>query len=179
VRKLIVSSFVSLDGVVEAPQNWALAHWGEENTKDALRKLTECDAFLFGRVTYEMFASMAPGLAGDPYYDTLNRFQKYVASTTLTKTSWNATLLTGDVAEAVAALKKQPGKNIIKYAVTSLDRTLLAHDLIDEFNFTFLPFPVGKGLRLFEGMDVSRLKLRLTGTTEFGNGLITVSYARK
>ena len=179
MRKLIVSSFVSLDGVVEAPQNWALSLWGDENKKDAIAKLAECDAFLFGRVSYEFFLSFAPGLAGDPYYDVLNGFKKYVASTTLKSTTWNATLLKGDVVEAVAALKKQPGKSIIKYGITALDRTLLAHDLIDEFNFLYLPFPVGRGARLFEGMDLSRLKLTLTGAEKFSSGMVALSYARQ
>ncbi|HWL87721.1 MAG TPA: dihydrofolate reductase family protein [Polyangiaceae bacterium] len=178
MRKLIVSSFVSLDGVVENPQNWALALWDEENQKAALAKLSECDAFLFGRVTYEMFAVMSPSRTGE-YYDTLNRFPKYVASTTLRETTWNATRIEGNVVEAVAKLKKQPGKHIIKYGVTQLDRTLLQHDLIDEFNFTVFPFAVGSGRHLFEGMDISRLKLELTDTTRFRNGLVTLSYIRK
>jgi len=133
MRKLIEATFVSLDGVIESPERWALQHWGAEHRANATRQLESYDAFLFGRVTYEKFAAAWSPITGDPYYDAINRMPKYVASTTLRTTTWNATLLTGDVVDAVRALKQQPGKDIIKYGSGALDRTLIPHQLIDEF----------------------------------------------
>ena len=179
MRKLIEATFVSLDGVIESPERWALQHWGAEHRANATRQLESYDAFLFGRVTYEKFAAAWSPITGDPYYDAINRMPKYVASTTLRTTTWNATLLTGDVVDAVRALKQQPGRNIIKYGGGVLDRTLIPHQLIDEFQILVFPVNVGHGARLFEGVAPGDLRLELTTTRTLPNGIVHLTYVRR
>jgi dihydrofolate reductase len=176
MRKLIESTFVSLDGVVGSPERWALPFWDGENRNHAHAELAEYDAFLFGRVTYEKFAAAWSPVKGDPYLDKINGMRKYVASTTLKETTWNATLLQGDIVEEIRKLKDQPGKDIIKYGTSRLDRTLVKHKLIDEFRFSIFPIAVGDGPRLFEGIDTSELKLELKGSMAFKNGIVRLVY---
>ena len=114
-----------------------------------------------------------------PWADTINLMPKFVASKTLKTTTWNATLLPGDVVEAVRALKQQPGRNIIKYGGGELDRTLIPHQLIDEFQIYVFPVTVGQGVRLFEGVDPDALRLTLTGTTSLANGIVQLTYVRR
>jgi dihydrofolate reductase len=177
MRKLVEASFVSLDGVVESPERWAMPLWRQTNKEAALSQLNEFDAFLFGRATYEKFAATWPSLRGDPYYDRVNELPKFVASKTLKNPGWNTTLIEGDVAEAVAKLKQMPGKGIIKYGTGALDQTLVQHHLIDEFRFSIFPVVAGSGRQLFEGIDTSALKLTLTSTQASPNGIVTLSYA--
>lgn len=177
MRKLVESTFVSLDGVVESPERWAMPFFGSENKNAALSNLAEFDAFLLGRVTYEKFAATWSQISGDPYFDRINGMRKFVASTTLAHTTWNATLIDGDVAKGVAALKQQPGKNIIKYGTSQLDQTLIGHRLIDEFQFSIFPTVVGSGRRLFQGIDASSLALKLTATKTFENGVVVLTYS--
>jgi dihydrofolate reductase len=176
MRKLVESTFVSLDGVVESPERWAMPFWGNDSKNAALSHLAEFDAFLLGRVTYEKFAATWSQIKGDPYFDRINSMPKFVASTTLTDATWNATLINGDVAESVAALKRQPGKNIIKYGTSHFDQTLIRHKLIDEFQFSIFPIVVGSGRRLFEGIDASPLALKLASTKNFDNGIVVLTY---
>jgi dihydrofolate reductase len=177
MRKLIEAAFVSLDGVVESAEQWALPYFSnEENKQYSLSRLMECDAFLFGRLTFELIESIASMVKGDAYYDRVGSMHKFVASTTLRELSGNASLLKGDTAEEIFNLKQQPGESIMKYGNGELDKSLIAHGLIDEFNFSIMPVVVGKGRRLFEGIDTAHLKLRLTGTTRFSNGVVTLSY---
>lgn len=176
MRKLVEATLVSLDGVVGSPEEWALPYWGQENSDSSQAQLAEVDAFLLGRVTYEKFVAAWSQVSGDPYIDTINRLPKFVASSSLREMTWNATPIAGDVAAEVARLKKQPGKTIMKYGTGELDRTLISHGLIDEFHFSVFPMTVGSGPRLFEGIDTSGLKLRLTGTKTFANGIVQLSY---
>jgi len=179
MRKLIEATFVSLDGVIGSPERWALQLWGAEHRVQATRQLDSYEAFLFGRVTYEKFAASWPQIKGDPYYDTINRMPKFVASNTLKTTTWNTTVLSGDVVEAVRALKEQPGKDIIKYGGGGLDRTLIPHQLIDEFQIYVFPVTVGRGARLFEGVNPDDLRLALTDTKALANGIVQLTYARR
>lgn len=176
MRKLIEATLVSLDGVVGSPQEWALPRWGDENKAHAQAALADVGAFLLGRVTYEMFATAWSPITGDPYYDLINRLPKFVASASLTETTWNATLIKGDVAAEVARLKSEPGKAIMKYGTSRLDRTLVRHGLIDEFHFSVFPVVVGRGPRLFDGIDTSGMTLTLTATKTFGNGIVALTY---
>ena len=105
--------------------------------------------------------------------------RKYVASRTLSNATWNATVIQGDVVEAVTELKRQPGKNIIKYGMSHLDETLIRHRLIDEFQFSIFPTVVGTGRKLFERIDATALALTLTGTKAFANGVVVLTYAPK
>jgi len=176
MRKLIESSFVSLDGIVTAEK--LAPHWGPEGKAWALAELEKFDAFLFGRTTYETFAPRWSAIEDDPYMDRINRMPKHVASTTLRddQMTWGATLLKGDAAAEISRLKKQPGKDIIKYGTGDLDRLLIGHQLIDEFHFAIFPLVLGQGRRLFEGCNLERVSLKLTNTVTMSNGIVRVTY---
>jgi dihydrofolate reductase len=133
---------------------------------------------LLGRVTYEGFAASWPSRSGDDFSDRFNSVPKYVASRTLAEPlEWNATLIKGDIAEEVAKLKQQPGQNIVKYGTGELDRTLMQHNLVDEFHLWLHPVAVGSGQRLFDGIDTTHLKL--VETTRFKSGIVVLVYAPK
>jgi len=123
------------------------------------------------------FAEAWPSRTGDEYSDRINSLPKHVASTTLQETGWNATLITGDVADEVAELKRQPGENILKFGTGQLDRALIERDLVDEFHFWFFPIVAGSGERLLDGLDVTHLKL--VNTTPFASGIVVLAYAPK
>jgi dihydrofolate reductase len=176
MRKLVESTLVSLDGVVGSPWAWTGPLWDEESRAHALAALDRYEAFVFGRVTYETFAATWSQVKGDAYLDRINAMPKFVASTTLQQTTWNAILLKGDVVEELTRLKRQPGKDLIKYGTGKLDRTLIEHHLIDEIQLWIMPVIVGQGQRLYEGIDPASLKLRLESQKTFGNGAVLLSY---
>jgi dihydrofolate reductase len=175
MRKLIESTLVSLDGVIEAPERWAT--FDAEDAALSLKELGNYDAFVMGRLTYENFYANWGHTAGSPYIDLINAIPKYVASRTLTETAWNATLLGPDPSSAIARLKDQPGKDLIKYGTSLLDDTLVRDHLIDEFRFWIRPVVAGAGRRLFEGVDTSGLHLRLTDERRLDNGSVILTYA--
>ncbi|MFI7609860.1 dihydrofolate reductase family protein [Nonomuraea terrae] len=178
MRKLIESTFVTLDGVISSPHVWGPPYWNEEHHEYAGKLLFAADALLLGRETYQGFAQSWPARTGDPYADRINSLPKYVASTTLKEAdAWNGTLIQGDVATAVAELKRQPGENILKFGTGELDRTLIAHDLVDEFHFWTFPTIAGSGDRLLDGLDVTHLKL--LETTRFESGIVVLTYGPK
>ena len=148
MRKLIESTLVSLDGVIEAPERWA--NFDAEATALSIKELGNYDAFVMGRVTYENFYANWGHIAGNPYIDLISAMPKYVASRSLTQTAWNATLLGPDPSSAIARLKDQPGKDLIKYGTSRFDDTLVRDHLIDEFRFWIMPVVAGAGQRLFE-----------------------------
>jgi|SRR5579871_224003 len=129
MRKLAESTLVSLDGVVGSPWAWTGQLSDGESRRHALAALDRYKAFVFGRVTYETFAATWSQVKGDVYLDRINAMPKFVASTTLHQTTWNATLLEGDVVEAIRRLKQEPGKDLIKYGTGKLDQTLVEHRL--------------------------------------------------
>lgn len=175
MRKLVVGSFVSLDGVVGSPMEWATPFFSEEAVAHAYQKAGEADYFLLGRKTYEMFAAKWPALPG-PYMERMNGLRKLVASRTLTTATWNAEIIDGDVVEAIAKLKHETGGTILKYGLTQLDQTLLSAGLIDEFQLSIIPTRVGGGKRAFEDVDPAVLKLDLIDTHRFGNGVVMLTY---
>jgi dihydrofolate reductase len=174
VRKLVESTFMTLDGVISRPQDWSPPYWDDEHTAYAGKLLDPADALLLGRDTYEGFAAAWPGRPGE-YADKINSMPKHVASRTLTETTWNASLIEGDVAEAVAALKEQDGGDIIKYGTGELDRALVENQLVDEFHFWVFPVVAGKGDRLFDGLDLTSLKL--VDTSRFESGIVVLVYS--
>jgi dihydrofolate reductase len=175
MRKLVEATFVSLDGVIEAPERWAMPFFG--GAKDHfLAELNHFDALLLGRATYEKFAVTWSQIKGDPYFDKINSMPKFVASKTLKDTTWNATLLPGDAAEAVRRLKAQLGKDIVKYGTGSFDRTLIEHGLIDEFHLSIFPITVGTGRRLFQDVGPNIPKLKLTDTKALESGVVVLTY---
>jgi dihydrofolate reductase len=175
MRKLIESTLVSLDGVIEAPERWA--NFDAESTALSMKELGNYGAFVMGRVTYEKFFANWGQAASNPYIDLINAMPKYVASRSLTRTAWNATLLGPDPSSAIARLKDQPGKDLIKYGTSRFDDTLVRDHLIDEFRFWIMPVVVGAGQRLFEDVDTSGLSLRLTDETRLENGSVILTYA--
>src|ERR1043166_748605 len=169
---------MSLDGVVSAPER-LLPLRDDEAKRYAVAELEEFDAFVFGRVTYEAFAARWPHVRDDPFADALDRLPKYVASRTLRELSWTgSTRLDGDVAAQSAALKRRHGKHLMKYGVGALDRTLLAHGLIDELRISLVPIVLGEGRPLLHGLDPSlQPKLELSDTKRFSNGILRLTYA--
>ena len=178
MRKLVVSTLMSLDGVVGSPER-LLPLWNDENKEYAAAELADFDAFLFGRLTFEAFGARWPSVRGDAFADALNSFPKYVASRTLKRASWSPTvLLNGDVAVEIERLKNQPGKNIMKYGLGQLDRTLIENRLLDELRVSIVPVAIGSGRHLFEGLDLPKPpQLRLTDQKTFSNGIVRLTYA--
>ena len=129
--KLVESTLVSLDGVIEAPQGWAV--FGEDSKAIALENLAGYEAFVLGRASYEMFYASWSRLHGDPYIEAINAKRKYVLSTTLVIVDWNAELLRG--VDQLASRKDQTDGTLIKYGTGALTRGLLEHRLIDEFQW--------------------------------------------
>jgi dihydrofolate reductase len=174
MRKLIESTLISLDGVIESPDQWSI--FDEESVHYALAELDKYDAFLFGRVGYERLRALWEPITGNPYVEAINAKPKYVASRSLGEVGWNGTLLGGDVVAEVQRLKAEPGKDLIKYGTSRVDATLLDAGLIDELRLWFSPLVVGHGRRLFEGADTSDLRLELKDVRRFENGSTILTY---
>jgi dihydrofolate reductase len=172
--KLIESTLVSLDGVIESPERWS--PFDEEATQLAMADLDSYDAFVMGRVTYERLRANWAPVSGNPYIDRINAMPKYVASRSLAEVTWNATLLGPDIVGAIERLKAQPGKDLIKYATSRVDATLLRAHLVDELRLWIMPVAVGSGQRLFEDVDTSSLDLTLTGVRKLANGSAILTY---
>jgi dihydrofolate reductase len=176
-RKLIESTFVTLDGVIGDPQVWGPPYWDDEHTAYAKGLVEGVDALLLGRATYEGFAAAWPSRAGDPFADRLNAMPKHVASRTLRETTWNATVIDGDVASAVAELKRGDGGNLLKYGTGELDRVLLPARLVDELHLWVFPVIAGGGERL--DVDVATTHLELLDLTRFRSGIVVLTYGPK
>jgi dihydrofolate reductase len=178
VRKLIEATLVSLDGIIDGQENWTSGYFDEEAKAHAYEALADVDTFLLGRTTYEKFSATWPNIKGDRYFDRINGLKKLVASTTLrTAGNWNASLIEGNIGAEIARLKNEPGKNLVKYGTTSLDRTLFEHRLVDELHLWYFPVVVGRGRRLFQDVDASHVRLELIGTHRFKSGSVLHTYA--
>lgn len=172
MRKVVVTEFVSLDGVMEEPA-WTAPYWNDEIAEFKGEESAACDALLLGRITYEGFAKAWPS-STDPGAEQMNSLPKHVASRTLKTTEWNATLLPGDVVEEVTKLKQQPGKNLLVYGSGQLVQTLIQHNLVDEYRLLVYPVVLGKGQRLFNDGDTASLKL--VRTQAFSSGVVALVY---
>jgi dihydrofolate reductase len=180
--KVIVSQFISVDGVVEDPggsEAWDRGGWafafdrGTEGDTFKLDEVMESDALLLGRVTYEGFAAAWPSRDGE-FADKFNTMPKYVASTTLKDPEWsNSTVLEGDVAEAVARLKQDLEGVILVNGSVQLVQTLVEHDLVDEYRLMVYPTVLGAGKRLFGELDAAAT-LRLVDAKPAGETLILI-----
>ncbi|WP_433159669.1 dihydrofolate reductase family protein [Kribbella sp. CA-247076] len=171
MRKLIESTFVTTNGVIDSPQDWSGPYWDDEHNDYNASLLDNVEAQVLGRVTYEGFAEAWSQRAGDPVADRFNAMPKYVASRTITETTWNAQLLEGDAAEAVKKLKQEDGGDLIKYGTGEFSKTLLEHKLVDEYHFWIFPV-LASGAKLFDGLDIDITHLELLGTTTFKSGIV-------
>ena len=179
MRKIVASLFMSLDGVIEAPQTWHFPYFNDEMGAAIGAQMAASDTMLLGRQTYEEFAAFWPNQpSDDPFASQMNDTPKYVASTTLKTVAWqNSTLLTGNLAEALTALKEQPGKNIAITGSATLIRSLLRENLLDELRLFVHPIVVGSGKKLFpDGSD--RVGLKLVETQTFSTGVLYLTYTR-
>jgi dihydrofolate reductase len=183
--RIVVTEFVSLDGVMEDPggsEHSKLGAWtfkfnrGEEGDKFKLDETLNAEAQLLGRVTYEGFASSWPTMSGDPFSDKFNSMPKYVVSQTLKKADWNnSTILKGDVVEEVSKLKQRLRGNILVSGSARLVQTLLANDLVDELVLMVFPVVLGTGKRLF-GEASDPKTLRLADSKTVGDGVSILIY---
>jgi dihydrofolate reductase len=191
MRKLIVSEFMSLDGVIQAPGGkdedrdggfehggWTLPYWHDDIGASFVALMQECDAFLLGRRTYVTHAAaFEPMPAGDFFGDLMNAPKKYVVSRTLEQPTWrDTTIIRDDPIEAVRALKAQPGKNILTDGSSQLVQPLLQHDLVDELHLLLYPLMLGGGKRLMP--EGGYAKFQLTSATPYPTGVVGLHYVR-
>lgn len=178
MRKIIVQVEVSVDGAMGGDNAEFWKQVFPFHSADVVEYLNELlfmpDALLMGQKTYEGFAQVWPTRQGQDA-DRINRMPKYVASRTLQEPlQWNASLLKGDVAEAIKKLKQEPGKSLLQYGVGELTHTMLKHGLVDELRLLVYPFTFGEGPRIFEHMGIRTLKL--LDAKPFSSGVIAHHY---
>lgn len=184
--KIVVTEFVSLDGVIEDPggsESYEHGGWtfeidrGEEGDKFKLDELIEAEAQLLGRVTYEGFAAAWPAMEdGAGFAEKMNAMPKYVVSSTLREASWsNSTILSGELPDEVARLHREVDGVILVAGSAQLVQGLLEHDLVDELRLMVFPVVLGEGKRLFDGVS-GKKPLRLTGSMTLGEGIALLTY---
>ena len=174
MRKIIESTLVSADGVVGSPPLWAMDYRDEEVTRDALERLSGCDAMLIGRGSYELFAAIWPTQTDD-FAQRVNEIRKYVFSSTLDRADWsNSTIVRGDVLTEVAKIKEQDGRDIAVFGHGQLAQTLLEHGLTDEVRLSYHPVLAGAELAQFR--NGSKTPLTLVSVKSFRTGVVTLSY---
>jgi dihydrofolate reductase len=177
MRKIVAGLFISLDGVVEAPETWHFPYFNDEMGAVVGSLSETADAMLLGRKTYQMFASYWPNVSAEEEMAAqMNDTQKLVVSSTLDKVDeWqNSTLLTGDPIEALTALKQEPGKNLNTVGSVSLVRSLLRAKVLDELHLLIHPIAVGHGMRLFDEGETQPLELVSSST--FTTGVLHTVY---
>ena len=179
MRKVASWLFMSLDGVVEAPNEWQFDVMDDDMIADITSQTDAEDAMLMGRVTYQQWAPYWPTSTDEPYASHINNIPKYVVSTTLDKVEWGKwekpTLIKDNLAKEITKLKEQSGKNIGVGGSPTLVRSLLQENLLDELKLMIHPVVVGKGKRLFtEDVDLKRLQLVDSNVT--GTGVVILTY---
>jgi dihydrofolate reductase len=177
MRKIVAGLFVSVDGVVEAPETWTGPYFSPEIGQHIGSLIGAGDTLLLGRVTYQKFAESFSGdTTGDPMAATMNNFPKLVVSTTLDRAQWqNSTLISTGAAAEIARLKQQPGKNINVSGSATLVGWLLREGLLDELDLLVFPVVVGSGRRLFAA-DGDQVPLKLAESQTFSTGVMHLSY---
>jgi dihydrofolate reductase len=173
MRKVVVTEFVSLDGVMEEPR-WTFKYWNDEIAKFKGEESSASDALLLGRVTYQGFAVAWTGSKAEGA-DYFNSVRKYVVSTTLDKVEWNnSTLIKDNIVEEITKLKEQDGQDIAIHGSATLVQTLMQHDLVDRYRLLVYPVVVGKGKRLFKEGTTATLKL--LESQSFSSGVVALVY---
>jgi len=184
VGRIVVTEFVSMDGVMEDPggaESFRYGGWtfeierGDEGDKFKLDETLSSEALLLGRVTYEGFAAAWPSREGE-FADKFNTMPKYVVSSTLEEPEWNnSTVLKGDVAQEVAKLKQEHDGDIVVHGSAQLVQALVEHDLVDELRLMVFPVVLGSGKRLF-GETSDKKPLRLVDSKTVGDGVVILIY---
>lgn len=190
MRKIIVSEFVSLDGVMQAPGGaeedteggftqggWTWPYWHDDIGEHFFQSMNDCDTFLLGRKTWQTHgAAFEPMDPGDPFGDLMKAMPKYVVSTTLQSADlWrNSTIIRSNVVEEIRKLKEQPGKNIYTDGSSVLVHTMARNDLVDEYSLLVYPVVLGQGKRVFPN-DL-RVDLKLIETKVFPSGVVLMRY---
>jgi dihydrofolate reductase len=190
VRKLIVSEFMTLDGVMQAPGGkdedrdggfehggWTLPYWHDDIGASFVELMQGCDAFLLGRRTYVTHAeAFEPLPEGDFFGDLMNAPRKYVVSTTLQHPQWrNTTVIRENVIESVRALKEEPGQNILTDGSSQLVHALLEHGLVDELHLLVYPITLGTGKRVLPSGVLATFELK--SATPYPTGVVGLHYA--
>jgi len=191
VRELIVAEFMTLDGVIQAPGGadedteggfvhggWTRPYWHDDIGAHFFDAMSNADAMLLGRKTWQIHGGAFEPMAGDPFADTLNNVQKYVVSTTLQSASaWrNSTLIRDNVVESVRKLKQQSGKNILLDGSSVLTKVLAENDLVDEYRLHVYPIVLGGGKKLFP--EGKRIDLTLVEASPLPTGVVYMRYRR-
>jgi dihydrofolate reductase len=170
--KLTVTSFITLDNVVEDPHLWSGQFQSDDTGQLNDDVLRESDALLLGRVTYEGFAAAWPSRSGDPFSDKFNAMPKYVVSGSLERAEWNnSTIVNDDAIERVRALRED--QNLLVWGSPTLVQTLMDHDLVDEYVLLVSPIVRAKGIRLFRDAGEPH-GLRITAATVLGGGMLAL-----
>jgi dihydrofolate reductase len=173
VRNIIVTEFLSLDGVMEEPA-WTFPYWNDEIAQFKGEETSAGEALLLGRVTYQGFAAAWPK-SEDEGADYFNNARKYVVSTTLDKVEWNnSTLLKDNIVIEITKLKQQEGSDIVVHGSGTLVQTLMLHDLVDRYRLLVYPVVLGKGKRLFQEGTTATLKL--VEAKSFSSGVAALIY---
>ena len=180
MRKIINSTYISLDGAVQDPHLWPdTGRPGDERSSQIQTELLlACDAVLMGRRTYDGFAPVWQTRSGDPLSDRMNTMPKYVVSTTLRDPDWeNTRIIDSDVAARIAELKQEPGKDIVQYGIGPVTRLLLENDMLDELRLWVHPLIVGRAAdgELPFG-DAPALGFELADSTTLSNGIVVLVY---
>lgn len=200
MRKVIVSEFVTLDGIMESPDKWSFQFWNEEAAKYKFDELFASDALLLGRVTYQLFAAAWSTMTdednlkvineagGDvetlhintdnknPFSDRMNSIEKYVISSTLQEVEWNnSRLIKGNIEEEISKLKQQSGQDILVEGSAFLVDSLMQLDLIDEYRLMVFPIVLGSGKRLFKDARDKKV-LKFADVKTFRSGVVVLTY---
>jgi dihydrofolate reductase len=177
MRKIINSTIISLDGVIDNPGRWSLSYFGDDTAEFASRLLLSSDALLMGRRTYEGFAASWPHMEAteSEFAVRMNTLPKYVASTTLTDPEWNnSQVIEGDALEFIRQLKAEPGENILMYGYGPLARLLVANGLLDELHLLVHPVMLGQGEQIFH--EGSGGAFSLVNARQLKSGVMVLSY---
>jgi dihydrofolate reductase len=177
MRGIVAGLFMTLDGVVESPEQWGFQYFDDQLVDEISTGIARADSVLIGRRTYQEFAEMWPSQGSDVLMaDFLNRSHKYVVSTSLDTLDWGpASFLTGDLADELMQLKQLPGENIQVPGSPTLVRSLLRDGLLDELSLSICPIVVGSGMRLFEDVT-DQLALEVARAATFRTGVLSVTY---
>lgn len=178
MRSIVVSEFVSADGVMEAPDTWQFPFQSDEMGVITERQTAAVDAFLLGRATYDVFAGFWPAMTNNEFgvADKMNSAPKYVVSTTLQRAEWqNSTVISSNIIDGIRALKQQPGGRIGIIGSATLVHALLEADLVDEIEILVHPIVLGKGVKLFA--DGGRpLQMTLADSAVLPHGVVYMAY---